>query len=121
MHGAGIVRQQQMALAQLVDKLIERSLPDPIYAGVAERSRDLLADYRVVFCSEQNPLHGRLRGNCCGGLSEPLRQPIRRVIPLSQDSSATRNEFGKRIAASKLDCRRSERTAARSELPVGGK
>src|SRR5207253_1685046 len=43
------------------------------------------------------------------------------VIPLSQDSSATRNEFGKRIAASKLDCRRSERTAARSELPVGGK
>ena len=97
MHGASIVRQQQMALAQLVDKLIERGLPDPIYAGVAERSRDLLADYRVVFCSEQNPLHGRLRGNCCGGLSEPLRQP---AFSRSVFGAWRETEFEKLTAAS---------------------
>src|SRR6266566_2269091 len=43
---------------------------------------------------------------------------MRRGIPLSQDSRATRNEFGKRMAASKLDRCRSEQTAARSELPA---
>src|SRR6266852_1936420 len=45
---------------------------------------------------------------------------MRRGIPLSQDSRATRNEFGKRMAASKLDRCRSEQTAARSELHMRG-
>src|SRR5690242_11868174 len=39
-------------------------------------------------------------------------------MPLSQDSRATRNEFGKRIAASKCDRRRSNETEERSE-PFG--
>jgi hypothetical protein len=75
MHCTGVVRQQQTALAQLIDQLLKRGLPDPIYAGVAERSRDLLADWRVVFLSEQNPLHRRSCGNGCGCFSEALRQP----------------------------------------------
>ena len=44
MHCAGVVRQQQMALAQLIDQLLKRGLPDPIYTGAAERSPDLLTD-----------------------------------------------------------------------------
>ena len=94
MHGAGIVRQQQTALAQLIDQLLK---PDPIYARLAERSRDLLADYRVVFCSEQNPLHGRSRGDRCGCLGEAFRQP---ALGRSIFSSWRETEFEKLIADS---------------------
>ena len=56
MHRAGIVGKQQTASPQLVDKFIQRSMADPIYAMIADRSRDLLAYRRVVLRSEQNPL-----------------------------------------------------------------
>ena len=44
-----------MAVPQLVDKLIKRSLADPIHAMIAHCSRDLIAYRRIVLGSEQNP------------------------------------------------------------------
>ena len=35
MHRAGVVRQQQTALAQLVNELVERGLADPVDAVIA--------------------------------------------------------------------------------------
>ena len=56
MHRARVVREQQTALPQLVDKLIKRGLPDPVHAMIANRSRDLFACCDVVLRPEQNPL-----------------------------------------------------------------
>ena len=56
MHRAGVVREQQTALPQFVDKLIERGLPDPVGAMIANRSRDLFAYCGIVLRPEQNPL-----------------------------------------------------------------
>ena len=75
MHRARVIGQQQRAFAQFVDKLIECGLANAIYAGVAQRLANLLTDYRVAFCAEQNPLHWRLRGDCGGGLGKSFRQP----------------------------------------------
>ena len=55
MHGAGIVREQQTALTQFVDKFIERGLSDTVHATVPDCRRDLLTDCCVVFCAKQNP------------------------------------------------------------------
>src|SRR6476660_9337362 len=75
MHRAGIVGKQQTAFPQFLDKLIKRSLADPIYAMIADCSRDLTAYRRVVLRSEQNPLCGCLFANLCGHLGEPFREP----------------------------------------------
>src|SRR4030095_15200234 len=75
MHRARIVRKQQTAPPQFVDKLIEGGLPDPVHAMIADRCRDLFACRRVVFRPEQNPLRRRLRRDFCRCLSKSLRQP----------------------------------------------
>ena len=56
-HCAGIIGKEYMAVPQLVDKLIKRSLADPIHAMIAHCSRDLIAYRRIVVGSEQNPSH----------------------------------------------------------------
>ncbi len=52
MHRAGVVREQQGALAQLGDELIHRSLADTIDAVGADRRSDDRADLRVTGCAE---------------------------------------------------------------------
>ena len=56
MHRARVVGEQQTALPQFVDKLIERCLPDPVHAMIADRSGDLFAYCGVLFRPKQNPL-----------------------------------------------------------------
>ena len=56
MHRARVVGKQQTAVPQFGDKLIERGLPDPVHAMIADRCRDLLAYCGVVLRPEQNPL-----------------------------------------------------------------
>ena len=56
MHGSGIVGQKQPAGLQFIDQLIQRCLPDPIDAIIADRSDDLFAYCSVVLRPEQNPL-----------------------------------------------------------------
>jgi len=56
MHGARVVRQQQTALTQFFDKLIEGCLTDAVQAMNADCRRDLLAYCCLVFCPKQNPL-----------------------------------------------------------------
>ena len=56
MHCAGVIGKQKTALPQLVDKLIERGLVDPVHAMIAHHTRDLFAYRRVILRAEQNPL-----------------------------------------------------------------
>jgi len=50
MHGARVVRQQQTALTQFVDKLIDRGLADAVHTTIPDRRRDLVTNCCVVFC-----------------------------------------------------------------------
>src|SRR5438067_11890389 len=74
-HRAGIVGKEQSTFAQFVNQLIHRGTPDPIYAMIADRSRNLIARRRVIFRSKQNPMHRGLSAYYYRNLSESLEKP----------------------------------------------
>ena len=56
MHRARVVRKQQTAPPQFVNKLIQRGLADAVNTMIADRSGDLFAYRSIVFRPKQNPL-----------------------------------------------------------------
>ena len=75
-HRAGIVGKEQSTFAQFINQLIQRSTSDPIDAMIADRSRNLIARWRVIFRSKQNPLHRGLSAYFCRNLGESLGKPL---------------------------------------------
>ena len=57
MHRAGVVRQEQRALAQLGDELVERGFSDPVRAVRADGRCNPRADLRIAGRAKQNPLN----------------------------------------------------------------
>src|SRR5438477_3200797 len=56
MHCAGVVRQEQRALAQFGNELVERGFSDPVRA-VHNCGFDCSADFRITRRAKENPLH----------------------------------------------------------------
>ena len=52
MHRPGIIRMQQEAFSQFTDQLIQRRMANPIHTLIADRSRDPIANCRVLLCSK---------------------------------------------------------------------
>ncbi len=77
MHGAGVVGEQEPALAQLGDEFFERGLADPVDANVAERVGDFFPESASAAVPKRVPLRGRLCGN--GGGTSAKRSGSQRL------------------------------------------
>lgn len=75
MHRARVVRQQQPALLQLINQLLQRGLPDSIHAAIAKPAGDLVSKIDISRGSKKNPFHLVTRRDRLSDFQESFGQP----------------------------------------------
>jgi hypothetical protein len=75
MHRPGVIREQQCAVAQFRNELIESGFPDAIHAGWSDLRFDLRANIRVAGRAEEDPMDRALICNLAGDLGKAFRKP----------------------------------------------
>jgi hypothetical protein len=75
MHGAGVVREQQVTCAQFGDQFFQGCFTDSILHVVSQGIGYLHAERCVVLSAQKNPLHRKLGGGFLCDFGKSLRQP----------------------------------------------